>query len=613
MKLHNKLKSKYLKLNNSIGTKIFASYGLIFSLLIIFISILYYFISYNGFLENHTNSSKQISKIISTQVNQYFESLNKIQKRMLESNEILEYIFEEDLYKNAISTRSFIDNIYTIVGYDFEFYHMNIFNLKDDYLISFGQNYSNKPYNIPPQIYKDIVKPTINLSGAKNIIPTNEANIYSPNEDTETLSICRAFGRYPLSTPRAIIEIQVDLKYINKLVTDYLVPYDHIKAQVLIFNKNNQLIYPSNFLYKDLEYYSTLDTKDKSMFINPFTNETEIITSYYSKDIGFTTMLITPESFIVQNKSSIKNTVLLFCLIAFALLLFITYRIAKSITSPLADLKNKISNFALEDISYKEFNYIQNEAYNEVEMLNEAYNHMQSRLKKSLEDIVASKTYAVHSQIMALQAQIDSHFLYNTLTIIAIIAEENEDLEVSNMCTSLIEMLRYIQNDYSESTTFAEEIHHSQNYTKLMSIKFGNKIKFNYNIDSSLSSLKIPRLIIQPIIENCVKYSRSDNKTLEISINSYLDNNYWFVEITDNGDGFSKNSLNDIKAKISDLDENKDNLSIDLSGLGLANIYLRLKLYYSNNFIFDIKNIDLQNLICGASIKIGGLYKNEKF
>lgn len=596
----------------SIRSKIFLSYSCIFIILILFSASLYFFTSYENFLKGQASTSRHLSKIMSREIDQYIDYINQIQIRILESDDILEYIFEDAKLDNAIDDRRFRDDIFTITGYDFDFYHMNILNFSDDILITFGQEYYVKPYEVDPYIYDKFVKPTVSLNGAKNIIPTDMGNIYTPNLNSHTFSISRAFSRYSLSPAKAIIEIQINMQRIEEIISSNLYSFGTAGEKVLIFDNNKNLIYPIDFDNDLFNYYSELNTDSEYLFKNPYTHKTEIITSYYSKNTKFITLLITPESYIAKNKLFYLRTGLIFCLLTFAFLTFLSYRVAKSITNPLEDLKTKISTLALDEISDTPSHIEGYKSKNEFEILNESYNHMQNRLKNSLDTIVASKTLTIHSQIMALQAQMDSHFLYNTLTIISIVAEENDDLDASIMCVKLTEMLRYITIDHSKLTNFNDEIKHTTNYTDLMTIRFGNKIKFDYDTDVNLNSIEIPRLIIQPIVENCVKYSRNDKKALNISIRTFTKDNFWYIEIKDNGYGFSDDALSKIDKKVKLLDKNKNYTNVDFSGLGLANIYLRLKLLYMDDFVFSIKNIQENNEIIGASITIGGLNKNGK-
>lgn len=593
---------------HTIQAKIFLSYGSIFLLLIFLVSIIYYSTSYRNFLENQAHTSRQLSKIISSQLQQYLDSVNDIQKRILESEDILSYIFEDAQKKNVVLDRKFRENIYSITGYDFDFYHMNIYNLEDHTLLTFGQNYDYKEYTPESSVEKSLIKPALEKSGAICLFPMNTAPLYSPVKDTPTASLLRAFGRYSLTTPKAVLEIQVSFSRIQEIIADTVLSYGNAEEQIFIYTRDKKPLYPLKFPDNFTDYYAELPVDDKFLFKNPETGGAELVTAYDSSFYKLTTMLLTPEEYLISNRRLFQRASLGIFGISLLLLMFLTFKVAKSISSPLTALKNRISALELESISEEPQLPVESEFFSEVEVLNESYNRMQKRLRKSLDDIVASRTLTMHAQLMSLQAQMDAHFLYNTLTIISIIAEENEDMEASAMCIKLTEMLRYTTEDYSKDTSLMQELHHCQNYTDLMAIRFGSKIRFTYDVEETLLPVHVPRLIMQPVVENCVKYSRKEGMILRISVSVTAEDGWWKLIVRDNGDGFTKESLAQIDARISRLNQEKAHPSLSIDGLGLANIYLRMKLYYNNRFLFELGNLQEENSSGGAIITIGGPY-----
>ena len=586
---------------SSIKAKIFTYYGIVFLILMLLIVSLYYYTAYNTFLSNYTNTSAQLSKIISNEITNYFDDINAIQKKLLESDSIREYIFNEAKERNAVKDRNFTNMIYSIVGYDFEFYHINILNLEDDTLLTFGQKYGYETYHPSTDTKRQIIDPILDRKGNKFITPTNSGTIYEVTPDVKTLSYSRAFSRYFLTPPKGILEIQISYGMLESLVDKSLLSFQGTPDSVVIFDKDHNLIYPLDLSADLTKFYTSIDTSSQTMFKNPVTGEKEIVTAQYSEDTGFTTVVITPDSTIAGNRIFFRNISISIALAGLLILLAITYKIAKSISSPIIELRDSLVNLKLDAIS-PEVELLHNNGLNELEMLNEAYHHMQLRLKSSLDDIVRSRSLNIHAQLMALQAQMDSHFLYNTLTIISIIAEESEDYQAASMCIKLTQMLRYITKDVTASTTLRDEIDHTKNYADLMKSRFGDKIEFIYETDQQLAQTQIPRLVIQPLFENSVKYSRVENKVLIIQLTVCQKDDYWYVKVQDNGPGFTKQALDDINSKIEQLDNSSDYQHLDLSGMGLANIYLRLKFYYPSDFIFHIENID-----GGSVITIGGM------
>ncbi len=599
-------RKKAARFFNSIQSRIFLAYGSIFLFLILLSAGVYYSTAYQNFLETQQRTSRQLSKLVSEEISQYLDSVNDIQKRILESEDILTYIFEDAQKHDVLLDRAFRQNIYRITGYDFDFYHINIYNLEDQTLLTFGQSYTYQDYMAEDTVTERLIKPALEANGAIYLTALEDPALYTPVSDVSTLSLLRAFGRYSLTAPKAVIEIQVSFDRIKKLISDTVLSYGDETGQVIICNPQQKLLYPETLPAEELHYYTGLDTDNDFLFRHPDTQKTELVTAYRSQPFGITALILTPEEYLAANQRFFQKVG--FCIFGVSLLLLsvLTFKIAKSISAPLTALKDRISALELTNISDENEIPVTSEGFSEVEVLNKAYNRMEARLKKSLDDIVASRTLTMHAQLMSLQAQMDSHFLYNTLTVISIIAEENEDSEAALMCMKLTEMLRYTTEDYTRETSFLMELHHCQNYSDLMSVRFGSKISFLYETEEALLPVFVPRLILQPLVENCVKYSRREGRILRISVRGFLEDGWWKLIIRDNGDGFSRDSLQQIHERIDRLNQEKEHPTMSIGGLGLANIYLRLKLYYNNQFLFQLENDPENTIYPGIMITIGG-------
>lgn len=588
---------------SSIRSKIFIPYISILSIVILITSAAYYFLSYNTFIKNYIRSSGQHTQIVSAQLTNYLEELNGQQKRIIDSEAIRFYIFEQAKEQSLSDERAFHENIYNIAGYDFPFYHINIVNLEEQSLITFGQEYLYHPSFTPAEPgQKELIDTIVSQKGKKVIMPPpakEDCYFYSPAPNEAVFSLFRSFGRYPLSSRSAIIEFQISLNDVASLLSKTLSSFESEAGSVLIYTEEGGLVYPAGLEAETASYYASLDTAADAIFRNPFTGKQEVVTACHSPSTGLTTMLVMPTTDIDQNRSFFFKVSLAIAVSMFFLLALISYLVAKSISQPITSLQRDIASLELDSISM-DSGYLAHSSLNELELLGQAYHQMQIRLKQSLDDIVQAKTLSFHSQLMALQAQMNSHFLYNTLTVIAIIAEEHDDAQVADMCVKLTRMLRYITEDLSADTTIKQELEHTVNYSDLMCVRYGEAVGFSYDIRLS-SDFPVPRLVLQPLIENCVKYSRTPEKQLQIKLSVYEKDGFWIADIRDNGDGFSRETLDAIQEKIDLLDRQKEYPQLSISGMGMANIYLRLKLFYANHFIFDIKNEN-----AGSLVRIGG-------
>ncbi len=561
----------------------------------------YYFLSYNAYLRNYVRNTSQTTKIVYTQFNQKIEIINSLQKRILQSSSINKYIFSEGT-PSIYDERLFHNNMYNIIGYDLPFYHINIVNTETSEIITFGQEFNKKTYLITEEIKNTLIIPVQHLNGAKYVAPLNSTNFYIPNTEITTISMFRSFGKYPLSPAKAIIEIQINIEDIKTLIKETLLSYNIDSGKVIIFNHENELMFPSNLPTSLKEHYQAILLKDKLITTNPVSKHQEISTFYGDPSQGgYTVLLITPTTYIDTSKTFYLTISIFLGGIMFVILFALSYYIAKGISHPIEEITNNIAALDWQQLT-RNIDKIDNTSLSELELLSTTYYNMQNRLKKTMQAVMQFQALSIHSQMTALQSQIDSHFLYNTLTIISIVAEESNDPKGATMCMKLSKMLRYVTEDYETQTTFAAEINHTKSYTEFIHIRFGRKVKFYYDIDSTLENLTIPRLIIQPLVENSVKYSRDPNKTLTVHISLYRNAEFWIVKVTDTGMGFSKQSLEELQEKISIFERDRSSMLLSTHGMGLMNIYMRLKLFYEQQCIFTCENTEQ-----GSCITIGGV------
>lgn len=206
--------------------------------------------------------------------------------------------------------------------------------------------------------------------------------------------------------------------------------------------------------------------------------------------------------------------------------------------------------------------------------------------KKLLEEEMANM--AMQNTVKELKlktayAQINPHFLFNTLNIIsqmAMMEEADHTLELMDATTSL---LRYNLDCMSEVVMLQEEVENLRRYVFIQKKRFGSRIDFNINMAEELSTIMIPSLILQPLVENAIIHGLKDTTTGgEIGVSIYTDNNQLCIDVNDNGIGFSPQLLENF------LEENT--IEQKSKGIGLCGVKTRLELYYNRKDIISLCN-----------------------
>lgn len=281
----------------------------------------------------------------------------------------------------------------------------------------------------------------------------------------------------------------------------------------------------------------------------------------------------------------------------------LSYIIAKRICTPLNHMYLQVRSFQLTgDIEQRtEFEDIDTNV-TELNTLYQALLKMQDHARISMENGLQLQTREMQSRMLALQAQMNPHFLYNSLSTIQAMADENMNDEIIMMCQNISRILRYISSGKEPFVSLSDEISYTKDYMECMKIRYDNDLSFSFQIPSEMLSCQIPKLCLQLIIENAIKFTTSSRAPWCIEIKGYITSTHWELQIKDNGPGFKSEELQALYDKIAEIDKTGILPNLEIRGMGLMNVYIRFKILYDGNHIFRLSN----NLPTGAIVTIGG-------
>ncbi|MGD6830952.1 sensor histidine kinase [Sutcliffiella halmapala] len=193
------------------------------------------------------------------------------------------------------------------------------------------------------------------------------------------------------------------------------------------------------------------------------------------------------------------------------------------------------------------------------------------------------------AEYKALLLQINPHFMNNTLEIIGGLAAQGMNKEVMNVTVYLGRMMRYSLDTSSDVVTLGEEINYIRNFTDILKVRYEDNISIDVKEDPGTRSLPIIRFVVQPLVENAVKYSFIENTHAVIKIETQKADNQIYISVEDNGVGISEEVITEL------LHSDKNNelnevLASKGSSIGLKNVLGRLKLYHGQDFSFKIQS-----------------------
>ena len=191
------------------------------------------------------------------------------------------------------------------------------------------------------------------------------------------------------------------------------------------------------------------------------------------------------------------------------------------------------------------------------------------------------------AELNALQAQINPHFLYNTLDSLRWLAKIHQIEEIVKIISALENLLRASISKTNDLISIGEEIENVRNYLAIQLFRYGNSFSVVFSIDPSLTSYLTPRLILQPIVENAVYHGVESMMDGEIEIGVHSDSAGIIFEVLDNGPGITPEK---VRAIMEGKSQNKGRFS----GFGLKNVEERIRLYFGQEYGITIKNRDPQ-------------------
>lgn len=291
---------------------------------------------------------------------------------------------------------------------------------------------------------------------------------------------------------------------------------------------------------------------------------------------GWTYISILPYETVFRQIRSMRNIVLAVFGALFVVTVFISMKFARNLTEPIEALTarmKQVENGNFEPVKDHGFNPPRSD---EIGQLQCDFDIMIQKINTLIREDYTKQIVIKESQIKALQAQINPHFLYNTLESINWLAKMNHQHDISQMAESLGNLLRNAISNRDQIFTIREELKLVQDYIAIQKIRFGERLEFELEADPDLLGYKIPKLCLQPIVENSINYGVEKMiETCRITVKITADSDCLRILIADNGPGIDSGITSEL---------NLDELHPRGFGIGLKNINDRIKLIFGDEY-----------------------------
>lgn len=398
------------------------------------------------------------------------------------------------------------------------------------------------------------------------------------NNNTVSNSYVISYARplYDISSQKKLGIIIIDINY-DYLKEQFTISSIQNSEKVLVVSSKGEDIftYPYTTILDDIITENPqLLTLDKAELRRDVFGEDSIIISNTIDYSDWKIIKVISTKSIYKDTNSVKTLTITVSIIFMVLSLSVSILLSITLTRPILELNSKIRLVEKGDLSVN----VQVKGNDELSELSRSFNNMVIKLRDLISKVVEEQRMKSDMEFQILQAQINPHFLYNTLDSIKWLAVIQNVNNISEMTTALINLLKYNISKTNPAVTLYEEIESVVNYVKIQKFRYGDIFEVNYDISEEASKCKLLRLILQPIVENAIFHGFENiedkgiiNITAEVDANKKL-----IIQVSDNGVGMDTESLNNIF--------NSQNSRKKFSAIGVKNIQDRIKLYFGEDY-----------------------------
>lgn len=304
-----------------------------------------------------------------------------------------------------------------------------------------------------------------------------------------------------------------------------------------------------------------------------------ILVKQPSEQTGWTLMILYPVSDITDGISVLRFAIIVSGAIGLVLFIILSFLLSMMITRPILRLMRAMRNTRQGVLTPN----LTKTYTTELNDLNVTYNQMVDNINGLIKLVYEKEVIQSRTELQALQAQIDPHFLYNTLEALYWSLQDKDEEELADLVVAMSDLFRYVigSPNKDEWVSMGEELEHIKRYLSIMSVRFGSRLVWEINIDDAYNHALIPKLLIQPLVENAILHGlegKTDPGLITIRVEpSPLEAAELRITVSDDGPGMSEQTLQAVKDA---MERGGAPSSGKGKGMAISNVQRRIQLYY---------------------------------
>lgn len=555
------------KSNKSFGNRIARYFVPFIIIMLISIAMLSYYSFYKSLKDEKEKSVQMLIEQISDKFDYYFndikammlytsqnEAIYKAFKEYGEMNYPEKYFLNDQISKNYVNVNIFKDYVNDIILIGNNGYTRN---LKNYATLIVDNDLLNKPWiqHYTPGVYSNF-----------DFVPPHMSDYYVLNNKL-VLSVLLPV----VKDGERLGFIQGDLDYsqlkklLNKVYQQNEISISMVTDEgTIVFNQNEEMI------NQKIDKKLLVHMNDFSgTFVENIDTERNLFVYEKSDITGWCFMARIPYRSILSAGQTIFNRIIFIIMpICIFITLTISYFLVFQIKKPLSELCRRVEQVDVESFEYQEVNY----GTLEIDVLGAKFENLLKDINELVHRVYIEELLRKNAQLENLRNQISPHFLYNSLQLIKTEAAIIKNKEISKIVTNMANLLRYSMNTKTTHVTVGEEVNYIVDYFEIYCRRYDGNLKYEINVADEIKNLKMQKMILQPIVENCIKHNFDYIKSgVAITVVGYKEKDSFIFEITDNGVGIEQEKIEEISKDLISSRKTTDDI-------GLVNVHNRILL-----------------------------------
>jgi len=413
--------------------------------------------------------------------------------------------------------------------------------------------------------------------GLALFLPPHEAKYYLL-QSPKVISMARLIREPYSNEPLGIVKVDLELSSIESILSS--VPFS-ANNNLYLFDAKGQLFYPTDMNNEEYISENNLLKGQKGT----------IVFSVESKETGMKLIYTANRHDLIEEGLFMFRLVLIISILGIIVFCFASVVISNQFVKPIRTLCNNMKQFYNGNLEVRSMVNTRNE----IRELEQSFNDMAARIKWLIDEVYEAKLSEKEAALYALQSQLNPHFIYNTLESVQMLAIEAGNIKIADTLADMGKLLRYTIGGYEKQTELKNELQFINAYLQVQNVRLKGMLTYVCDVDPSIELCRVPKLLLQPFIENVIKHAMGDTP-VNVHVSAQIEQDELIIYIENDGQMMSRYTANKLRMQLSNfkyLDTSNEMKKTD-KRMGLRLMQQQIQVLYGEHY--GISLISFENI-----------------